>query len=487
MAEILTRPIVSGSAWNAAGNPIIYTLQRVDYQLEEVGGAVEDDGSGNARIIVNGAAGDVSTFFTIGDTIYFKTVDSVYITHAVVTASAWTGSNTKVTVDYPFTTNGGTGTFGLIINLDRRTDWRLYVNFKNSGLTDDILPADITFSPDDTGLIRVYAQILKNYLSADILIPGVINEIEVGTALTFCLKYQEFYDNTLAIGSTTDSSNLIYAVFGAMQIGSTNGGNLLIYNLVNFDSKFLQKLQPNSTLTKMVAWRDYPFTISFLWSTTDTSIYRRSLQLDASGAVVVAQTFDLLANTGINNVHRILLPTLNAATKYVRIAITSTNSTGTGPMLTEELIIEIKDACGYSSDFEGVMFEKNPIHLWCKNSVGGDLWWNFSAYHEYQYTYSNGKKAKRIQLFETLLHPVQWEALQDFNTIGEVYQNNIVELTSSVFQTSTRIGQQVFIVNKAGTIKTGVIVIPSSDSGFAKDNVNLFSLTIELPEVFGME
>jgi hypothetical protein len=631
MAAIKTRPILFGfSNWNAAANPVVYTLQREDCLLEDSGGAVENDGSGNARIIIESANGDVSSYFSIGNTIYFVTVDSAYATHAVVTASTFDGTNTKVTVDYPYSTNGGTGSSGFIINISKRTDWKLYVNFTDLS-SNNILPSDITFSPDTTGLIRVDASILKNYLTADVDVPSADNEPEVGTDFSFFLKATEFYDNTLSGFSTIDSGFPVHVVFGAMQVGSENGGNMFDYLPGSSTKKFLQKFQPSTAFKKMVMWRGWPFTISFIYPSGMGTVYRLVTQYDASGSTISALTYVVL-NTD-NAINRMVLPAIDANSKRVKVYLYTNSSyasvsvsnssfvatispwssvnhglsvadpwtweagdwlqcvvgdgsnfqsqylespthaqidsglpvrittvvltdsadpsnlfvtqlwngsawiSGGGPadiavsgsdqsivvtfnapfsftkfrilvsgsatsydykiksvtlekgvpaQMTEELDIEIRDACGYNSDYEGVLFEKNPIHLFWKNSVGGDAWWNFEAYHEYQYSYSNGKKAKRIQLFASQVHPVQWEALQDLNTNGVMTSVNITELTSSVIATSKRAGQQVYIVSKDGTKKTGVIVIPTSDTASTKDAVNIFSVTIELPEVFSI-
>lgn len=155
-------------------------------------------------------------------------------------------------------------------------------------------------------------------------------------------------------------------------------------------------------------------------------------------------------------------------------------------LLLEELTIDVKDVCDYDADYLE-MPEQNPIHLFWINSMGGDAHWNFEKVHEYSYNYSDGKKAKRIILYATGLHPVQWEAINELNTIGELYQTNIVELTSDIVATSKRVGQQVYMLRTGGTRKTGVIVIPQSESVKSRANKQSISIEIELPEIFGME
>jgi hypothetical protein len=81
---------------------------------------------------------------------------------------------------------------------------------------------------------------------------------------------------------------------------------------------------------------------------------------------------------------------------------------------------------------------------------------------------------------------VQWEALNELNTVGEVYSPVIQELTSSVNATSKRVGQQVYIISQDGTKKTGVLVLPSAERISGRDAAHMFSVEIELPEVFSI-
>jgi len=47
----------------------------------------------------------------------------------------------------------------------------------------------------------------------------------------------------------------------------------------------------------------------------------------------------------------------------------------------------------------------------------------------------------------------------------------------------SRIGQSVYVLNSDGT-KTGVIVIPNSDSSFTKKTIHETTVEIEFPELF---
>lgn len=136
---------------------------------------------------------------------------------------------------------------------------------------------------------------------------------------------------------------------------------------------------------------------------------------------------------------------------------------------TEELIFGVQEPCD------------NPVLLVWKNSLGGDAWWLFDGGQESGYNFSGSKKAKRMTLFAEHLTLDQWEALNELNTLGEVYQENIIELTSSVNKTAVRDGAQVYVVDADGT-KTGVIVIPSTSVINTRDVTHSIEIEIEFPE-----
>lgn len=137
---------------------------------------------------------------------------------------------------------------------------------------------------------------------------------------------------------------------------------------------------------------------------------------------------------------------------------------------TELLVFDVEDPCD------------NPVMLYWKNSLGGDSFWLFEHGQEAGYSYSGSKKAKRMTLFSEHLTLNQWEALNELNTLGEVYKENIIEFTSTVNKSHKRDGAQVYMVDASGN-KTGVIVIPTNNVINTKDEVHSIEIEIELPEV----
>lgn len=465
--SITSRPIVSGCNFNAAGNPIVYKLQRSDSAYNGI-----NSSGGFVQVQINGV--DLTSFFEPGDSVFVKSTSAVYAHRGTITSVGFSGGNTLITTSITYISSS---TSGLIINNSKRTDYRIFFEIfrssDNSSLTNGV---QFSTSPDLTGLMYADVSIVKSLLSAEWIKPSIINEVDSEASIKVYIKYQEYYDGEVQGSLTSDSANPIHAVFAALQIGSENGGNMLAYYLSGSTRLFLTKFALNDSLQGLVVWRDWPFTLSFIHPDGIGTIARVVRQYAGDGTQLSLSADNLAAND--DSVNRMLLPSLHADAKRLTVDL--------GPSVAGMLDIEIRDVCNYNADNE-LLPGRNPIHLFWKNSLGGDSFWNFGKWHEYDYTYQNGRKAKRIRLFEHGVKPVQWEALNELNTIGEIYQRNIIELTSSVNKTSSRVGQQVYIISKDGTKKTGVIVIPSSDAVRARAIKYLFSVEIELPEIFGME
>ena len=151
-----------------------------------------------------------------------------------------------------------------------------------------------------------------------------------------------------------------------------------------------------------------------------------------------------------------------------RIIVTLVDAYGTA--FSETKTIYLEDAC-------------NVVLVSWTDSVGGLNHWPFKYNQEYTFTYENGKKAKRLRLIAENLTLNQWETINGLNTLGDIYKNNITELTSSVYKTHSRIGQQVYATDEEGNT-VGVIVIPTENSTFTKQSKHTIEITIEYPEIF---
>lgn len=221
--------------------------------------------------------------------------------------------------------------------------------------------------------------------------------------------------------------------------------------------KFLTKLE------RPVMWRGYPFLISAIINEdTAGDVYidaggDTSTPTDYTGKVVEYDLSHILSDQDQSDFDIVVYE----------------SDSGPDPEVTEVLTIELRDACD------------NPIFLMGRNSLGGVLQWMFDGSQDYTFDYGNGRKAKRLVLFTENLSVNEWESLQDFITLGLVYRNNIVELTSSTIKTNTRVGQQLYVVDAQGN-KTGVVAIPTRNQTSTRQIKHKFEIEIEYPEIFNV-
>lgn len=227
----------------------------------------------------------------------------------------------------------------------------------------------------------------------------------------------------------------------------------------NNTAKFLTKFDSPSL------WRGWPCLIGCIIneSITDDAYVVMSANSDAAIPPTVIVPAGQLTNIDLNET--LLYQDVNSTGLKIVVEPGSSNA------VISENIIKVKDPC------------RNPIMLLAMNTLGGPISWLFDVVQEYTFDYGNDVKNKRLVLYADGLSINEWESLQDFITLGEVYRNNIVEFTSDMIKSHTRIGQQVYVVDQDGS-KTGVIVIPTSNQTKTNRYSHDFEIEIEFPEVF---
>lgn len=460
--SITQRPTktISGetSNWNAVGNPIVYKLKRADYTW-----TVLSNNGGFARILIFGV--NVTADFPNGTEVHVigdaGTIDFI----STVTAASFTGGNTLVTFAEPYTV--GSSANG-VANLTSRTLYRASINLYNSD--DELINAEpFIYSPDSKGHFTInVSTIVKTNLIAD-------NEIDLGTDVVFddANIYQNFYLGYTEIwtGSSesevTDDANLFFGVFGGMQIPSLYGGNMALY--VTFEDGSPRGLFLNK-LTRPKVWRNYPFSLSLIiGDTISVETFFNVQYFDVDGTLVGSQGS---ANDDYSGKVYQFCP--NEALAIPSDAVTGRMwlaNNDTAALITDYLYFDIVESC------------KNPVYLMVRNSLGGVLQWMFDGSQEYSHDYNDGRKAKRLVLTAENLTINEWESLQDFIRLGEVYKNNILEFDSSVIKSSSIIGQQVYDVDTEGN-KIGVIVIPTRNTARTRNIKHIFEIEIEYPEEF---
>lgn len=463
--SILTRPIKSGCNFNAVGNPVVYKLQRQDYAFNQI-----NDSGGFAQIQINGA--DRTAYFQVGDTVYIGSDD--HLQEAEITASSFSGGNTLITTDIAFV---ATDT-GFLNNLSKRTDYLIQVKVYN--LEDELL-STLQFSPMNDGLVYCdVSSIARPYIYPEWNNDTANSSPDDEAGITVYISMQEYYDGAFIGSESSDVANPIHVIHAALQlmksyipfVRNDHGGNMLDY----FPS--VSTVRPFLTrVVEPIIWRNWPFTVSFLWPDNIAQIRVVRSEYDREGNLIITKNGNMvnqLGKVGRINVFSTTLNDLDDDTTVVKLKLQEVNPVG--PVytdITEELILHPMDPCA------------NPVHLFFKNYLGGDTWWQFSYNQEYSFAYSQGRKVSRMTLIADDLTQEQFDALQDLQSATEVFPDVILDLAmdDSVKRTQHREDQQVYMVSEDGE-KIGVTVVPTGNSTMTKNKKHTIEIQIELPEYF---
>lgn len=457
---VIQRPIKSTCNFNAVGNPIIYKLERRDYEFNQI-----NDSSGFAQIQINGV--NHTSYFQVGNTVYVNRTG--YNKTATITASTFSGGNTLVTLNIA---HAGSGT-GALNNLSKRTDYRVDVtvfDYNNIALS----PA-LAFTPFTDGQVLVdVSSVAKTYVRPEWHAITGTNQVEEETSVRFYISYREFYDDAYSGAATSDSGNPTIGVHAVMPIlldvknltQYPHGGNMLRFMPVDVSRFWLTRFAIGGGMVPM--WRGYPFSLTFLWRLGIPEIKRRIVQKDEQGEYVTSTTVTLTET--MSRVHRMALGTINVATKFIEVTLLDEND----DELTTTLTVEVREPCD------------NPVHLFWKNSYGGDSYYQFEYDQEYSYVYGGGMKRSRLTLFANDLSLGAWEAIQELNSPSDVIPVTIRDtgMDTSIIRTQYRDDQQVYLLNQEGTVKIGVTVIPTENVTRTKYYIHNAEVQIELPESF---
>jgi hypothetical protein len=459
-------------------------MKRADFtfsSLVDNAGALQITVSTNLTTLSIAQGGPV----LVGSKIFVQSNDKFYYNKSFTVVSVTNAANSVVVFEAG--SYLGTGSSSGIINLIQRSNYRVQVGIYAPeiytvplGTKTNVLLGTLSYSPDPFGdLIIDVSTILLNNLSpenkSDYVTGFTVNEerptssgpsnIDVAAYINFYIKYTEIWTNS-AESETNDTANQFFAIYGARQIGELYGGNLAEY--VNYENATPLAL----TLTKFTRpsiWRGYPFSISTITSdNVSTNSNFRVEYFDATGTTISNNVVTKAANAGKlirfspNNALAIPSNAVTAQIRYEKTGIV---------VLSQTITCEIKDPCS------------NPIHLYWRNSLGGDAFWMFDFNQNYSYRYDNGRKAERYVLFASNLRDDEFDAISELNTLGEVYDVAYTELTTLVNKSQARIGSQVYMMDATGK-KTGVIVIPTEVSTKTKFSRNKIQITIELPEIY---
>lgn len=460
MSVIFTRPtMLIGDAsennlsnWVEVGNPVVYSWQYYDAVITQI-----NNNGGFAQLQVTGL--DVTAAFNTGNDAWVGI--NGYNDIFEITNVAFSGGNTLIDLDTPY---NGSGT-GYSYDLGNVGSFISDVDIYNS-FTGRIIGVPLRGVAGNPGLITIdISAIVKAYLNPEIDI-----DIPNDTVFDDDNGYLGVYINyILTISSVPqspvdDSANPIYCVLGARQIPSQYGGNLAEY--VTFSdgdpaAKFLTRLD------RPKIWRGFPFFISTIVGDLSSNALYSIVWLDENGSTIssAGSSNDHENQLILFNPEQVLAMPDNAVAARLNVFLDPT------PQLTISLICDVVDPC------------EGDIMLLTRNSFGGVLQWVFNGSSDLNQDYKNDIKANRRTLFAENLSENEWNCLQDFIRLGDVYRNNIIEFTSSTIKSSSRIGHQVYTVDADGN-KIGVIAIPTKNGTATRQKKHKFELEIEYPEEF---
>lgn len=219
--------------------------------------------------------------------------------------------------------------------------------------------------------------------------------------------------------------------------------------------------------TRPKIWSGLKFSLSALIGDIEEDVSAVVEGHDVTGATL--STFTTTGASFQNSVMAINIPLLYGSftgVSYVNVWIKTIHE----EIVSEVLRCDIVTPCA------------NPVLLYYRNSLGGDAFWCFDFTQEFSFTY-NKKKVKRMVLFAESITLNEWGAIEELNTLGEVYEPALIELLSTTNKTSVRGGQQVYIIDSAG-VKTGVVVVPTENKSLTRQNRHRFNVVIDMPETF---
>lgn len=431
------------SIWNEVGNPVVYKWQYYDGVVSQI-----NNNAGSAQLQFTGV--DISAAFNVGNDAWVGVEG--YEDFFEITNVAFSGGNTLVDLDTPY---NGTGT-GYAYDLGNLGNFSVSVDVYNANTAVQLGVSLVGYAGRDGLIVLDISETVKAYLNPELNV-DLTSEAEEYEDLNGHLRTYIFY--TLTISSIPqseedDSANPIISVVGARQIPSAYGGNLGEYVIFNDAAgKFINKF------TRPKMRRGKPFLITAAID-PDEQVY---LITNGSGDVTTPQNYN--GTLAIFDLNEILS---DQTGKSFTIEIKRISDNGT---ISEILTIDLVDAC------------EDAVMLMARNSLGGVMQWVFDGGNENSQNFGNEIKANRKVLFADNLTLNEWQCLQDFIRLGDIYTNNIVEFTDETIKTSTRIGHQVYVVDEEGS-KMGVIVIPTRNRTNTKQAKHAFEIEIEYPEEF---
>lgn len=257
-----------------AFNPVRYTLQRRDYEVL----LIQDNG-GNAELVFDASEGDVTSEFTIGDTVCFSSSLYSNMTSTVLAVS-FASSATRVVIDETYAGSNDLGAYYLN-NITAFPDFAVEIETFAGGAS----RGTVLLYPSPSGEINAdISAFLKPQLSGETAIPYTATMFaDTNPITTFYIDFREVDGRTTA--TTSDVSNSMFAVYASRQVGELSGNSMAGYTGVSATlgaadlPKFLTKFdQPTY-------YEGYPFSLDAILQTISPGFQYEIWESDGTASV----------------------------------------------------------------------------------------------------------------------------------------------------------------------------------------------------------
>ncbi len=337
-AEIITYPkraiapianVRSGfyySIYSALHFPIIYELQRQDYQISGVSTKTSPYPSKKILVVNLPAPVNSPDSITVGDQIYLRSGNYDMIIQVINVYSATQFSFVPISANY--TSNPLVNSIGGFINLNSvRKNYYLEIDVLSANSNIYYILGNIQNRTDSRGIVRLDVQpFIKGLEGYDnTFLYNVINKADLLSSNLFNIRYNERWDNSpnipMGIAPITATS-MMYFVNAAKQLLDKFGQNMGEYvpflSTNNPADNPIAKFLNGYTPTYFVG---FPMDLSFIYSNeiSGNTIKRNVDYINNNPANNTSAAIVTLAVSERFYVNRLTLPIPPAGTRYMNV------------------------------------------------------------------------------------------------------------------------------------------------------------------------
>ncbi len=425
------------SDWVAAFNPVNYEFVRGDDNVTAITAI-----SPFTLQLGTLASGD----FPAARQVHFR---EAYRNDGVFTVASASGTPALVVMNesIPVKEND----FGLIVVDELNVNYRLEVEVFRidiDGVDDDenLTPNALIFQSPQNGEINIDISVIlasqfdyTNDYPLTIDTEGIIDDHK--RYIKFYIKTLEKWDGSSEVQLSDASIFSGLACAASLDQDSRYGSNMADY-VINTDRPANSGLFL-TTMERPAIWKDWPFTIHFIWDDASNAGQATLEEQDAVGGVLATNLSDLTTDQSFAR-WSVQTDSFNAAAVQGDLFVQEG-----GTELSVRLPVDILEPC------------ENPVMLEWVNSKGGDCFWLFDFNHERtvqaeniqeilkaalnyftdeeRYTQTGGERLVELTLFANQALPENWEALSEIVHSPRVNMITQIGTTASFKKTSIRV------------------------------------------------